>query len=251
MNFRVLGFCLSLLAVLVLIKFIPWLDWFQVGLTEQNRWLERVWEAILVTGLSLFVAHKARLHKMGGFSGHKRAAYWILLLPFFFPGLLMFRVSHFTCSLAFSAVITVLVSKLANALTEELVFRGLILGRLLQSHPGQSPHRYCVISAVLFSLMHAVNLQHTHLVGVLPQLIYAFYGGLMFAAILIRTRNIWLLGLCHGLLNFAIINLCPVPDESIEAGAIGLTDYLSATGGAVLLFSPMLLIYWLLLKSRK
>lgn len=177
MKFREFFFCLAVLAVLLRIKYIPWLDWFQWGLTEENRWAERVWEAILVTGLCLYVARKAGLISSGGFKGHIPAAYGLLLLPFIFPGLLMFRASHFTCSLSVRAVSMVLVSKLANALTEELVFRGLILGRLLQSDPDRPPHRYCVISAVFFSLMHAVNLQHTVPLGVFTQMIYAFYGG--------------------------------------------------------------------------
>jgi hypothetical protein len=88
---------------------------------------------------------------------------------------------------------------------EELFFRGLLVPLLQKKYENR---RYTLlysilISAAIFSLMHLVNLFFGASVGATAlQLVYTFLLGCMFAAMFLKTKNIWLSVAAHTVFDF-------------------------------------------------
>ena len=95
---------------------------------------------------------------------------------------------------------------IAVALTEELIFRGIIFGQLVHVFNGEIKKQYlfpAVISSVVFASLHATNLQHAEISGVLIQITGAFVMGILFTAIYYRTANIYAVIFLHAVNNLA------------------------------------------------
>lgn len=72
-------------------------------------------------------------------------------------------------------------------------------------------------SAAIFGLIHAANILAGADVGTtIFQVCYAFALGILFAAVLIRTGNLWTCILCHG----AVDALAMMADEALQQGAV-------------------------------
>jgi membrane protease YdiL (CAAX protease family) len=104
---------------------------------------------------------------------------------------------------AFDNVLTSLLLYFAVAmlvgLVEETYFRGLMLRALLVRGPWQA----AIISSVLFSLAHLLNIGvGQNLAATLVQIVDAFAIGFLFAALALRTHTILPLIVIHGLTNF-------------------------------------------------
>lgn len=104
------------------------------------------------------------------------------------------------------------------AFVEEITFRGMIVPNIMRVYNrAKGIWLSLFISAAIFGLIHAANI----LAGADPgttafQVFYAFALGMLFAAVLIRTGNIWPLIVCHGLIDtFALMG-----DEALEQGAV-------------------------------
>ncbi|MBK9569425.1 MAG: CPBP family intramembrane metalloprotease [Chitinophagaceae bacterium] len=106
------------------------------------------------------------------------------------------------------------------------------------------------MSASLFAVCHLTNLEYTVSYNVIIQVIYAFFMGLLFSALLIRTNNVWLLGLVHGLLN-SIVTGCETNNHLMSGTGTTSTffEYVIQMLGVTLIFSPMLFVYWMLIKT--
>lgn len=83
-----------------------------------------------------------------------------------------------------------IVSSILNPITEEIIFRGFILGRLLERY---RPMLAIMISAGLFGAFH-FNMSF----------LGAFVHGLIFGFLMIRTSSIYAVILIHGLYNSTI-----------------------------------------------
>ncbi len=128
---------------------------------------------------------------------------------------------------------------------EEVVFRGVIQGYLSKQNPDKPLHKVILITAILFALIHIVNIRYSGIQNVLLQLIYAFYMGLFFGALIIKTNNVWLLGIAHGVLNTFSVRCVEMQDNYLSKIDIG------SLLGMLLMFSPVLIIYWLLMITSK
>ena len=84
-------------------------------------------------------------------------------------------------------LLSIFSSTVIPAFSEELFFRGLILGRLKK----YGNIFAVLISSLLFSLYHAA----------MPQMIFTFIMGLALGLIMIRIQNIWAVMLIHALTN--------------------------------------------------
>lgn len=84
-------------------------------------------------------------------------------------------------------------------LTEELVFRGFLMGSL-DHHWGA--YLAVVVSALIFSIMHSGYSSVVYLV-------YVFFIGLMLAVLYLKTRSLMFVILIHGSLNFFLFSFMP------------------------------------------
>lgn len=111
---------------------------------------------------------------------------------------------------------------------EELVFRGLILSLLLSGnsddHNPTNTWRAIIISAVLFSVPHALNVFAGHAEArVVAQLVWSFLLGVVFACLRIAGRSIWPVAVLHGAMNaFVHVNRLGVEIEPSLARAAAL-----------------------------
>lgn len=244
-------FCLVIIILFFTIRRLPIDVLFHTGKFDAHaKDFKAIIMAIVITGGSYWVARKFNLTGKGGFSGHEKKNYWMLLLPLIFPGI-MFGVNiEITCFDDFSAVLIFFSVFLFKGLVEETVFRGVIQGYLLKNYPKRSYHFSCFLSASLFAVCHLTNLEYTVSYNVIIQVIYAFFMGLLFSALLIRTNNVWLLGLVHGLLN-SIVTGCETNNHLMSGTGTTSTffEYVIQMLGVTLIFSPMLFVYWMLIKT--
>lgn len=80
------------------------------------------------------------------------------------------------------------------ALSEELLFRGIMLGIFRDVFNGKRhTFIYCILlSSVVFALFHFFNIaEGASVSATLLQVGYTFLTGIMFAAVTIKTKNIW------------------------------------------------------------
>jgi CAAX protease family protein len=179
------------------------------------------------------------------------AAYSLVVYPLLFTGTLGLNLSqpNVAAGVAFNGF--------AAGTLEELVFRGLILSLLLGGNlDDQSPsnvRRAVIISALLFSVPHALNVFVGHAeVRVLAQLVWAFLLGIVFACLRISGRSVWPVAVLHGVVNaFVHVNRLGVEVQPslLKAAALAFAPLPLCVYGAILLrkqrfartqrFSPM------------
>jgi membrane protease YdiL (CAAX protease family) len=165
------------------------------------------------------------------------AAYCLVVYPLLFTGTLSLNLSqpNVAAGVAFNGF--------AAGGLEELVFRGLILSLLLSGNsddrsPGNT-WRAIIISAVLFSVPHALNGFAGHAeVRVLAQLVWAFLLGIVFACLRISGRSIWPVAVLHGVMNaFVHVNRIGIEIEPslLRAAALAFAPVPLCIYGAILL----------------
>ena len=171
------------------------------------------------------------------------AAYSLVVYPLLFTGRLGLTLGqpNLGAGVAFNGF--------AAGALEELVFRGLILSLLLSGNSdGHNPTniwRAIIISALLFSVPHALNVFVGHaVVRVLAQLVWAFLLGIVFACLRIAGRSIWPVVVLHGAMNaFVHVNRLGIEIEPslARAAALALAPVPLCIYGAILLHKQRLI----------
>ena len=165
------------------------------------------------------------------------AVYCLVVYPLLFTGTLSLNLSqpNVAAGVAFNGF--------AAGGLEELVFRGLILSLLLsgnsEDHNPSNTWRAIIISAVLFSVPHALNLFVGHAEArVVAQLVWSFLLGVVFACLRIAGRSIWPVAVLHGAMNaFVHVNRLGVEIEPslLSAAALAFAPVPLCVYGAMLL----------------
>ena len=123
---------------------------------------------------------------------------------------------------------------LLTGLFEEVIFRGvlfaLIANRFEKSKSGLL--KTIIVSSFVFGLAHLFNLFTGGGVGALLQVCYSTLTGLLFAFVLIKTKNLLCPALIHGVYNFC--GLLFSAEQGLGSGAIldfntGLTMFIVCT----------------------
>jgi len=89
-------------------------------------------------------------------------------------------------------------------ITEEYVFRGVLLPIVARSFPGKALLSI-VISSAFFGGMHLINTSHLSLTYVLPQILFAMLLGTLFGGIYVRTHNLTIPIILHCLTDISVI----------------------------------------------
>lgn len=123
-------------------------------------------------------------------------------------------------------------SCLVAGITEELVFRGLIM-HVLEIRWGKAVA--VVIPSVLFGMMHIRNMDSPNITDILILVIAGTAVGIMFSLITIQSRSIWPSAMVHGIWNLIIIGR--ILEISAEPSAAIFSYQITAessllTGGA-------------------
>jgi membrane protease YdiL (CAAX protease family) len=106
--------------------------------------------------------------------------------------------------------------------------------------------RAILISSVLFSVPHALNLFAGHAgARVVAQLVWAFLLGVVFACLRIAGRSIWPVSILHGAMNaFVHVNRIGIEIQPslLRAAALALAPIPLCIYGAILLRSQWRLV---------
>jgi membrane protease YdiL (CAAX protease family) len=130
---------------------------------------------------------------------------------------------------------------------EEVLFRGVIQGYLFKNFTRATPYSISLITSVLFALLHFTALTDTTFAYAFNQVVYAFFGGMIFSAVVFRTRNVWLAGVIHGILNLMSRSCTPV---TVTEEPFSWGGYLVNLGTLILVLSPILVLSWILLRHQ-
>ena len=132
------------------------------------------------------------------------------------------------------SLIMELMRNVSIGLFEEVVVRAVLVGHMMYHWRNSRRRVFLTVlwSSVLFGVLHIGNALENP-VGTFIQIFYAMGFGVMFAAVYIRTRNLWSCILVHALVDFSanITNIfVPVQlDAEAYAGSMsGLTYFMPA-----------------------
>ncbi len=102
--------------------------------------------------------------------------------------------------------------------SEEVLCRWIIFGLVVAAYPRRKAFGQIIIVSAIFALLHIGNLitGDLDIFSVLNQMLFAFLMGLFLEGLFIRFKNIILIGVLHGLINFhgmysSIFKLEPLP----------------------------------------
>jgi membrane protease YdiL (CAAX protease family) len=245
MRWKDFFFCLSVICLVFLIGKIPVQELLENNGVAYASEIRYIITGTIIILACVLIAKSQKILISGGFLRPKMKNYWMLVLPLLFPGLVFVVNLNFSCYNGWLAIGLTILTKLIRGLMEEVVFRGVIQGYLSKKYPDKPMYKIILITAILFALIHFVNIQYSGIQNVLLQVIYAFYMGLFFGALMIKINNVWLLGIVHGLLNTFSIRCIEAQDDYLPKIDIG------SLLGMLLMFSPVLIIYWFLMKTNK
>lgn len=150
-----------------------------------------IFSMILIVGLGIWNS-----------AGFQRKGFWygmFLGSPFIVIGILAAIIGNIGIELStlkitsYSHILLFTVNMFMVGVNEEISMRALVLNNLL-SHFGESREgtkKSILISAVIFGMIHLVNLFFMSPVTVIVQAINAASAGVLFAVIFIVSKNIW------------------------------------------------------------
>ena len=168
------------------------------------------------------------------------AAYSLIVYPLLFTGNLRLNLTqpNFAAGVGFNGF--------ATGALEELIFRGLILSLLLggnsNDHNPSNIWNAIIVSSLLFSVPHALNLFVGHAEArVVAQLIWAFLLGTVFACLRISGGSVWPVAILHGAMN-----------AYVHVNRLGVDIHPSLLRAAALAFAPVpLCIYGAILLQKR
>lgn len=189
-----------------------------LGLTLGGRWFEASspqstlaasvadgiglsWALAALFSLALLLAATGR-REAGLRAPHTARSLWLAWPPLLYA-LLMLLLAWAGGWPAPRVLLIVACNTALVALSEELMFRAILLQGLLQRH---AVWPAVLISSALFGVVHTVNgLATGDFSGALWQAAAAAMQGVGYAAIRLRTGSVWPMVLVHGLWDFALV----------------------------------------------
>lgn len=168
---------------------------------------EMATRVIIIIG-SMIVIYKLNLSKFNGFRKEiKLSNIQALTIPLLF--VLMATIGNWQVYVDTNRTLLFLFlsSMIVVGLTEELIFRGIILALLIKVFKNNKATLYysVLISSFIFAFGHYINLfeEHDNFWGISRQVFFAFSLGIFFSGLFLRTQNIIIPAIVHGLINFS------------------------------------------------
>lgn len=169
-----------------------------------------------------------------------------LLFCYLVPGSLK-NLNAFDGSL--SLLTLTLLGTFIAASAEEVIFRGYILNLLRKER--FSTYRSLIISTLLFSIIHIINIfRYEDVWGVLNQIIFAFALGMLLGSMYLLTNNLMFVCVFHFVVNIpsAIRSLNPASGSDIELLNPSFSENILSTFFIITLTLPCLMLAWYYMK---
>ncbi|XOV78985.1 MAG: CPBP family intramembrane glutamic endopeptidase [Aestuariibacter sp.] len=142
--------------------------------------------------------------------------WYIAILPIIFVGCLNFINIHWSqMSFTLTGVTAWLFDNLSTGVFEEIMMRSLAFYLLYRAwqHSNHGLYKAAFAQALIFGLLHFINLINGFQIDVIAQVIYATFLGVSFAGIVAYSKTIWPAAIAHGFVNaIGNLNSTFVPD---------------------------------------
>ncbi|MCP4141977.1 MAG: CPBP family intramembrane metalloprotease [Chloroflexi bacterium] len=195
------------------------------------------WVEIVLTAITLYVVIKFFSWKEVGFRKINLKQLGWLLPSFLLLALMAYQFLLASASTPLDPAQKKLLALLAFTtflvgFSEEIMYRGIVLHAFRAKQPILVA---MLISAIAFSLLHAVNIfGGISLASVGGQLLLTFLFGFFFAPLMVKINNIWPLIIFHWLWDFILIG-APVVGADVSIGVA--SSLISLIFGSLLWFS--------------
>lgn len=142
------------------------------------------------------------------------------------------------------------INMLFVGINEEVWVRGLVLNGLMKKYEKNSIWKSIIISSLIFGLVHLPNILFVEPLTLLIQVINAMCGGILFATIFIKSKNIFSVIVIHALTDWIsfFIASCFIGANSALSMSINLGQALFMIAGGSL---PPIIISMILLRKYK
>jgi len=142
------------------------------------------------------------------------------------------------------------INMLFVGINEEVWMRGLVLNGLMKKYEKNSIWKPIIISSLIFGLVHLPNILFVEPLTLLIQVINAMCGGILFATIFIKSKNIFSVIVIHALTDWIslFIASCFIGANSALSMSINLGQALFMIAGGSL---PPIIISMILLRKYK
>lgn len=152
-----------------------------------------------------------------------------------------------------STILGCVTLNLAIAVSEEFLFRGVILHAMLQAW-NQKKNRVMlavIASSAIFGIRHLLNLIATPsaILLTLAQVVFTFMAGIYLCAVFLRTRNIWVCVAIHFLEDIAV-SIWEILSSGAAASA-SADGSIGAALGMIALQIPYVVFGILMLRDKK
>ena len=212
---------------------------------------------IIITAVCYMLIIKLGLKDTAGFNKKRLKKGLILGIPFLIIGIGSVVFSNigtdFTNIKHISIFNTILftINMLFVGINEEVWMRGLVLNGLIKKYEKNSIWKPIIISSLIFGLVHLPNILFVEPLTLLIQIINAMCGGILFATIFIKSKNIFSVIFIHALTDWIslFIASCFSGANSALSMSINLEQALFMIAGGSL--PPILISMYLLRKYKR
>lgn len=211
---------------------------------------------IIITGICYLLILKLGLKNTAGFNkkGFKKGL--ILGIPFLIIGIGSVIFSNMGTDFSnikhISIFNTILftINMLFVGINEEVWMRGLVLNGLMKKYEKSSIWKPIIISSLIFGLVHLPNIFFVEPLTLLIQVVNAMCGGILFATIFIKSKNIFSVIVIHALTDWIslFVASCFIGANSALSMSINLGQALFMIAGGSL---PPIIISMILLRKYK
>ena len=213
------------------------LDNFNLSVQQLDN-IETLLKNVLIISLAMIAIKKLHIIKLSGLSRQlKFKNKFLLLIPFY--TVVFGAISWLGADLSSVSAIDVVLlclAMLSVGFVEEFIFRGILQSIMLKRYIDQKNGIYIsvLLPALLFGLLHLVNLDPSNIAASVSQVIYAFFIGSAFGAILLKTNKLIPLAILHGLIDIAFsVNV--LLDDTVIPGELEQQSFSDALGSIVFL----------------
>lgn len=204
---------------------------------------------IILGLISYYFIKKYELIELAGLRKNKKLLHiGILLFPLYLVALNASFADEITSSNLLRDIIVLTGLCLSIGFSEELALRGFLQSYLIKNYATTQKQLFWSLlgAALIFGILHLVKFDKG-IYGELSQVAFATFIGVMFGAILLRTKRLWPLIVLHALIDFAAkIDTIGTP-FTLE---ISKPTSLSSAIVIALLVLPCFLFGWLILRKK-
>jgi len=213
--------------------------------------LSRIIKNVVIVSLAILVIKKLKSATLSGLSTQLKWNYkYLALIPMYLVMLGVLSLIGIDLTGTSAIDITLLfIAMLSVGFSEEFIFRGLLQSVFLKHFIN---HKNGIIwsiflPALLFGLLHLLNLKLDNIAASISQVIYAFFIGAAFGAILLKTNKLIPLAIIHGLIDF-VFSINTLVDQDAMAGELEVQDVMSAIG-SILVVLPLFIAGLLIMRK--